>query len=252
LPDGDTQKNKKKMCTEKQKTGRLYGVGVGPGDVQLLTLRAYHVLSLVPVIFVPQKDAYRRSYALSIIDSLVETGDKTVVGLVFPMLKDETALNEHWQQAANVMWQYLKDGNDCAFVNVGDPLLYGTLIHVLNTLQNSHPEVEIEVIPGVSSINAAAARAMLPLATKDERVAILSGNCHSGFVRETLANFDTVVFLKMHNTFDQLFGILKEMNLVEKSIYISRCTAPDEEVVRDINRLKGAKLDYLSLLIVRR
>ena len=236
----------------KKGIGRLYGVGVGPGDPELLTLRAYHLLSRIPVIFVPLKDKKSRSYARSVIDNLVKKSEGKVVGLVLPMLRDREQLADYWRKAAESIWQYLKKGEDCAFVNVGDPLLYGTFIHILETLQKSHPEIEVEVIPGISSINAAAARTIVPLASDDERIAIISANCEDKVIRETLENFDTVVFIKMNTVFDKLLVILGELNMIEKCVYVRRCTTQDEEIIWDISQLKGEKVDYFSLLIVRK
>jgi len=240
------------MSNEKPRIGRLYGVGVGPGDPELLTLRAYHLLLRVPVIFVPLKDKQSKSYARSIVANLIKKSKGKVVGLVLPMLRDKEQLADYWHKAVESIWQYLKNGEDCAFVNVGDPLLYGTFVHILETLQKSHPEVGVEVIPGISSINAAAARAMIPLASNDERIAIISGNREDKVIRETLENFDTVVFMKMNTVFDKLFTILEELNLVEKCVYVRRCTTQDEEIIWDISQLKGEKVDYFSLLIVRK
>jgi precorrin-2/cobalt-factor-2 C20-methyltransferase len=236
----------------KKMIGRLYGVGVGPGDPELLTIRAYNLLSRIPVIFVPLKDETSSSYARSVIKNLVKKSDGKVVGVVLPMLRDKEKLADYWHKAAESIWQYLKKGEDCAFVNIGDPLLYGTFIHILETLQKSHPQIEFEVIPGISSINAAAARAVVPLASNDERIAIISGSHTDKTIRETLYNFDTVVFIKMNKVFDRLLTIIEELSLIEKCIYVRRCTTQDEEIIRDISKLKGEKVDYFSLLIVRK
>ena len=240
------------MIKGKTRIGRLYGVGVGPGDPELLTLRAYHLLSQVPVIFVPLKDKQSKSYASSIIANLIKKPEGKVIGLVLPMLRDRVQLTDYWHKATESIWQYLRRGEDCAFVNVGDPLLYGTFIHILETLQKSHPEIEVEVIPGISSINAAAARTIVPLASDDEHIAIISGNSEDKVIRETLENFDTVVFMKMSTVFDKLLSILEELSLIEKCVYIRRCTTKDEEIIWDISKLKGEKVDYFSLLIVRK
>ena len=240
------------MSEEKPRIGRLYGVGVGPGDPELLTLRAHHVLSQVPVIFVPKKTEQSESIAKSIVGNLTPRIEPKIVGMVLPMLRDKERLKEYWHQAANTIWQYLKKGEDCAFVNVGDPLLYGTFIHILGTLKKSHPEIEVEVIPGITSINAAAARSMVPLASDDEHVAIISGDSEDKVIRETLENFDTVVFMKMKTVFDKLLTILEELNLMDKCVYVRRCTTQDEEIIWDVSRLKGEKVDYFSLLIVRK
>ncbi len=239
------------MSNKEPRIGRLYGVGVGPGDPELITLKAQRILSRVAKIFIPKKGRESASYAKSIIANFI-SDDQEVVELVLPMVRDREQLADYWHQAADTIWQYLKNGEDCAFVNVGDPLLYGTFVHILETLQKSHPEVEVEVIPGISSINAAAARAVIPLASNDERIAIISGNREDKVIRETLENFDTVVFMKMNTVFDKLLTILEELNLVEKCVYVRRCTTQDEEIIWDISKLKGEKVDYFSLLIVRK
>jgi precorrin-2/cobalt-factor-2 C20-methyltransferase len=236
----------------KKGIGRLYGIGVGPGDPELITLRAYRILSEVPVIFVPQKNEGSESFALTIIAGLVENSAERVIRLTFPMVRDESRLTHSWQKAAEIIWRHLERGEDCALVNVGDPMLYGTFIHVLEALKENHPEVSVEVIPGVSSINAAAARAVTPLAIGDERIAIISGHDNDEAIREALQSFNTVVFMKPNAMFDRLLGTLEEMNLLEKCVYVSRSTTKDEEIIRDIRKLKGEKLDYFSLLIVRR
>ena len=143
------------MSTRGKKLGRLYGVGIGPGDPKLLTLRAHHILSQVPIVFVPQKSTGSKSYAYSIIESLVGKSSQKIVALIFPMRKDSQELIPYWEKAAEEIWQHLAQGDDCAFVNEGDPLLYGTFIHVFEILRKRYPKLTIEVIPGISSINAA-------------------------------------------------------------------------------------------------
>ena len=201
------------------RTGRLYGIGLGPGDPELLTLRAYRVLREIGLIFVPLKDKQSKSYARSIISALIPDSEKKIVELVLPMIRDRKKLADYWQEAAESIWSHLHEGKDCAFVNIGDPLLYGTFIHILATLQRTHPEIEVEVIPGISSINAAAARTLVPFASNDERIAILSDNCEERLIRETLENFDTVVFMRINNIFDKLRGILNELDLIDKCVY---------------------------------
>jgi precorrin-2/cobalt-factor-2 C20-methyltransferase len=240
------------MGNKKLGIGRLYGVGVGPGDPELVTLKAHKVLSRVPVIFVPLKDRQSKSYAKSIVARLIKEPEQKVVELVLPMLRGKEQLEDYWQQAADTIWQHLEKGEDCAFVNVGDPLLYGTFIYILETVKKNHPEIEVEVIPGISSINAAAARAMFPLASDDERIAIISGNREERVIRETIANFETIVFMKMNTMFDKLLAILEDLDLTDKCVYVRRGTTQDEEIIRDISQLKGAKVDYFSLLILRK
>ncbi len=238
------------MNARKREIGRLYGVGVGPGDPELITLKAQRILSQVSVIFVPQKDTGHKSYAGSIISGSLGSPIQQVVELVFPMQK--SALEPYWERAADEIWQHLAQGEDCAFVTEGDPLLYGTFVCILSVFRERHPEVNIKVIPGVSSINAAAASAVLPLSSGRERVAIIPAAYQDKALRETLESFDTVVILKVNTAFDRILDVLEEMKLVDRCTYIRRCTTKDEKIVKDIRKLKEKDLDYLSLLIVRR
>jgi precorrin-2/cobalt-factor-2 C20-methyltransferase len=231
--------------------GTFYGIGVGPGDPELITLKAKRILAEVPVIFVPKKGEESTSYARSIIAGFIQPHQQ-VVELVFPMLKERERLAGHWELAVERIWEHLGQGLDCAFVNLGDPLLYGTFINIIEALRSKCPQMHIQVIPGVSSITAAAAGAIIPLAIDDDRLAIISGKCDDSFIRETLNKFDTVIFMKMYRVFDRVLAILEETQLIKNAVYVENCTTGKERIVTDLTRLKGEKLDYFSLLIVRK
>jgi precorrin-2/cobalt-factor-2 C20-methyltransferase len=238
------------LVEKKKKVGQLYGIGLGPGDPELVTLKAHRILSRVSSVFVPQKSTEHRSYAGSIVSRLSGNPGQKIANLVFPMQKD--GLEPYWERAAEEIWQHLARGEDCAFVTEGDPLLYGTFIYILAIFQERHPEVEIEIIPGVSSISAAAAGALFPLASGGGRVAILPAVYGDNDLRKTLESFDTVVLLKANHMFDSILDTLEEMGLTDNCVYVKKCSMAEEEIVKDIRRLRGQKLDYFSLLIVRR
>ena len=234
--------------------GRLYGVGVGPGDPELLTLKAQRILTQVPVVFLPQKSERSSSFAHSIVEGSITGSRQKVEPLIFPMHKDPDLLQPYWDKAVQKIRSYLVLGYDCAFITEGDPFLYGTFIYIFTIFRQRYPEVSIEVIPGISSINAAAATALLPLASNQEQVAIIPATyCDdAGSLRDILLRFDTIVMLKIHNVFDKVLEMLEELKLTEHCIYIRRCSTKEEEIVTDIKKLKGETLDYLSLLIVRK
>ncbi|MBI4318258.1 MAG: precorrin-2 C(20)-methyltransferase [Chloroflexi bacterium] len=232
--------------------GRLFGVGVGPGDPELLTIKAARILREVPVVVVPRKTSRDESYAYSIVANIVDHSRQEVLPLVFPMKKDLGELRLHWRQACDAIYLRLLEGKDCAFLTEGDPLLYGTFIYVYHMLRDQRPQIDVEIVPGVSSINAAAARAALPLVSGDERLAVLPASYEGGKLREALQKFDTVVLVKLRDVFDEVLNLLEEMQLVNNAVYVKKCTATDEEIVRDIRTLRGQRLDYLSLLIVRK
>lgn len=232
--------------------GQLYGVGIGPGDPELVTLKAKRVLDEVSIIFTPRSDAENRSYARSIISKLPGYLEQKTVDLIFPMQKG--AIKAHWEKATEAIWQHIAQGENCAFVTEGDPLLYGTFSYILALFQQHHPEVVIEVIPGISSVNAASARALLPLASGSERVAILPAIYEDieDALKNALEELDTVVLLKVHTVFDRVLNLLEEMKITDQCVYINHCSSDDEEIIRDIRELRGQDIDYLSLLIIRR
>lgn len=232
--------------------GRLFGVGVGPGDPELLTLKARRILSQVPVIFTPQSRQVEESFACSIVKGILDKEKQEIVPLRFPMTRDEEKLEEAWNIAVKQILRILKEGRDCAFITEGDPLLYSTFIHVYALLQKKHPGVPVEIVPGVSSVVAAAARARVPLAQGESSLAVLPATSDIQKIRSALASFDTLVFTKIDRSFDGLLEVLEGMGLADNAIWVKRCTTSEEEIVKDIRKLKGRKLDYFSLLIVKR
>src|SRR3569832_911022 len=144
------------MTTTAVKIGTLYGVGVGPGDPELITVKAFRLLKECPVIAYPRKRMGAKSYALEIVELYVNTADKDMLGLVFPMTKDQAALDREWNKTAELIWQHLQAGQDIAFVTEGDPNLYSTFIHMARLIQKLHPEVPIRSVPGISSVLGAA------------------------------------------------------------------------------------------------
>lgn len=229
-------------------------MGVGPGDPELLTIKACRILSQVPVIFIPQKNEDSKSYAYTIIDGSIDNPSQKIEPLIFPMQKDPHLLTRHWENAVNQIWQTLIQGKDCAFINEGDPLLYGTFNYIFEIFKSRYPQAHIEIIPGVSSINAAFASARLPMVTNRERLIIIPATYEHDInsLRRIIEDADTIVFLKVNSMFDKILEFLEDMELIEKSIYIRRCTTRDEEIVTNIRTLKGKSLDYLSLLVVRK
>lgn len=232
--------------------GQLYGVGVGPGDPELLTLKAARIIREAPVIVVPKKATHSRSYAYTVVKDLIDPARQELLELVFPMKKELDELLPFWHEAVEAVVKRLRDGKDCVFLTEGDPLFYGTFIYVLRMMRQLHPQVEVEVIPGVSSMNASSARAILPLVNGDERLAVLPATYDCKGLRQIIQDFDAVVLLKVNSVMDSIIDLLEELQMVDKAIYVKKCTGPDEEIVYDVRTLRGKKLDYLSLLIVRK
>ncbi|MFQ5894946.1 MAG: precorrin-2 C(20)-methyltransferase [Nitrospinota bacterium] len=229
---------------------KLYGVGVGPGDPELLTLKAARILREVPVIAYPACAPGASSYAYQIVERLLDPARQRPLGLVFPMTKDREELEVHWRASVEAVLAELRAGRDVAFITEGDPFFYSTFIHLWEIFRAHCPEVSVEVVPGVSSLTASSVAAELPLASQDERVAVLPATYEEKGLREALQRFDTVVLMKVSSSYDRVLDLLEETGLKDRAVFVKKVGAPDEEVVRDLESLRGKKLSYLSTLLV--
>ncbi|UOF89797.1 precorrin-2 C(20)-methyltransferase [Fodinisporobacter ferrooxydans] len=232
--------------------GTLYGVGVGPGDPELITVKAYRTLKEAPVIAYPKKRMGGKSYALEIVELYINPSEKTMVGLVFPMTKDPAVLQEQWNKTVETIWEHLRQGLDVAFVTEGDPMLYSTFIHMNRTLKATYPEANIVSIPGISSVNGAASRLGIPLADGDEVVAIVPATDDLAQMRTAIETHDCVIFLKVAKVLDHMLQVLAELELTDQALVATKVTSKDEMVWRNVRELRGAELNYLTLMVVRK
>lgn len=231
---------------------RIYAVGVGPGDPELLTRKAERILRQAPVVCAPAASAGDSSHALSIVESLLDRSRQEIIIRVFPMRKDQDGLDAFWEEAAETVVSHVSAGRDVAFITIGDPFLYSTFLYLYRILRERYPQIPVEVVPGVSSVTAAAVAAGIPLAAASERIAILPATFEDEKLRRTLLDFDTVVLMKVNRVFDRVYALLKELGLDRKGAFVSRAGTADESVTFDLASLVGKKLDYLSLLIVKK
>ena len=240
------------MSVSKPHLGVLYGVGVGPGDPELLTLKAVKVLSGVKVIAIPKSKGDADSMALSVIEKAVDLKDKEILELLLPMTKDKGILAKARKDAAFLVCERLKQGKDVSCISIGDPLFYSTFSYLIPLVADLLPEAAIKIIPGVSSINAAAGSALLPIAEADEMVAVIPAAYADGRLRDVLQAFDTIILMKVNKTIDRALNILDELGLKDRAVFVERAGWPEERIVRDLNSLKGKTSDYFSLVIVKK
>ena len=231
---------------------KIYAVGVGPGDPELLTRKAERILRETPVICAPTANPADSSYALSIVEQFLDRSRQEIIVQVFPMRMDQAGLDEFWEAAAGEVAEKVRQGKDVAFITIGDPFLYSTFLYIYRIFREKYPELAVEVVPGITSINAAAVAAGVPLGMGAERIAVIPAAFADAELRKTLLEFDTVVLMKVSRVFDAVFALLRELGLERNGVYISRVSSPEQAVEFDLESLTGRKLDYLSLLIVKK
>jgi len=230
----------------------VYAVGVGPGDPELLTRKAERIIRQADVICAPTGAAEAGSYALSIVEQFIDRSRQEVLVQLFPMLKDQQGLDPFWEEAADQVAQRIAAGKDVVFITIGDPFLYSTYLYIHRILLAKYPEIAIEIVPGISSILAASAVSGIPLGLGGERIAILPATYENEELKRTLEEFDTVVLMKVSRVFDRVYAVLKELGREKGGVFVRRVGSGDEEVHFDLEALVGKKLDYLSMLIVRK
>jgi precorrin-2/cobalt-factor-2 C20-methyltransferase len=225
---------------------------VGPGDPELLTRKAERILRSVDVICAPTGAAESDSYALSIVEQFIDRSRQEVLIQLFPMRKDQQGLDPFWEEAADQVAQRVAQGKNVAFITIGDPFLYSTYLYIHRIFLAKYPEIAIEVVPGVSSILASSAASGVPLGLASERIAILPAVYESDELKRTMEEFDTVVLMKVSRVFDRVYAVLRELGRERFSVFVRRVGSAEEEVQFDLESLLGKKLDYLSMLIVRK
>ena len=233
-------------------TGTLYGVSLGPGDPGLITRRAWDVLQQDKIFWTyPVRNKKSDSYALDIAlrGGLEMPADNAA--LIFPMTHDKSKLAKYWLNAAQTVIDILQTGQDVAFLVEGDASTYSTFGHLARTVNALDDTIDVQTIAGVTSFNAASARLQAPLADVDDTVAIIPAGYGIHVIEDLLQKFDTLVLLKVKPLLDDIIDLLGTHNLLQHSHFVEKAGAPEERIFDDVLSLKGKKVNYLSLMIVK-
>jgi precorrin-2/cobalt-factor-2 C20-methyltransferase len=239
----------RKACWSVIQQPRLVGVGVGPGDPELLTLKAVRAIRGADVVFAPVRRAGGQSMALEIVGDLLDSERQQVIVVPFPESRD----GESWEPAAREIVAALGDGRCGVFLTEGDPSLFGSFGHVAAAIRTLCPELEIGTVPGVSSVTAAAAAAGIALTDYDDRLAVVPASAGLDAVEQALADFECTVVLKVGSALAEILDLLERRGLSGGATYVRRCGWPDQQIVYDVRTLRpDPPRDYFALLIVGR
>ncbi len=234
----------------KKQLGTFYGIGVGPGDPDLLTVKAAKTLGRMEVVFTASSTKNDYSMAYEIAREYIPATAR-VISLPFRMsLRREERERARRENAERVL-DVLKEGKDAAFLTLGDPLTYSTFSYLAATLRTLNSDLTIQTIPGITSYQAAASRLLLPLCEGDESLLVLSGTEGGTELRKVADQVDNIVMLKTYKNFDHILATLEELDLVDKTIGISRCGLEGEAIIRDIRRFKDRHPPYFTLLLIK-
>lgn len=232
------------------KIGTLFGISVGPGDPELITLKGLRSLQQVTVVAFPAGIQGKPGIAQQIVAPWLKPEQLQLV-LTFPYVQDMASLTQAWHLAAEQVWQYLSQGQDVAFACEGDVSFYSTFTYLAQTLQQLHPEVAVQTVPGVCSPMAAAAVLGLPLTIRQERLVVLPALYTVGELEAVLESADVVVLMKVSSVYEQVWKVLQRRNLLDNSWVVERATLPQQVIYSDLRDRPTLQLPYFSLLIVR-
>lgn len=236
----------------------LIGIGVGPGDPDLLTVKAVKAIQNTDVIMCPASKEGRPSIALSVVDSLIDKSkNQEIVKLIFPMTKDKDVLSETWKKNAKIMAEKVLSGKNVVYLTVGDPFLYSTWIYMHRDISENHPEIKISVIPGIVSMFTFASKVGVSIAEGAEKVSIIPSCYDLSSVKEIAKNSESMIFLKDGRYFDQVIQVLKEAGFPDNSIFaIGQDLGTENEIIRKmtLGEVNDDTLTtkYFSILVVKR
>ncbi|MGQ4646174.1 precorrin-2 C(20)-methyltransferase [Lyngbya aestuarii] len=229
--------------------GTLYGISVGPGDPELITLKGLRILRESPVVAFPAGIHGKPGFAQQVVEPWLEI-EQVKLALDFPYVQDQVILTQAWLKGAQQVWQYLNLGQDVAFACEGDVSFYSTFTYLAQILQQLHPESVILRIPGVCSPMAAASALGGPLTMRAQRLAVIPALYNVEELKTVLAWADVVVLMKVSSVYEQVWEILNRAGLLENASVVARATLSEQVIYDDLRHLSTLKLPYFSLLIV--
>lgn len=224
-------------------TGRLYGVGVGPGASDLVTLRAARLIEGASVVAYPTL-AGARSFARAIVADLIPHDAEEIV-MDIPMSTEREPAQAAYDDGAARIAVRLEAGRDVVCLCEGDPLFYGSFMYLLARLSD---RFETEIVPGVTSVTACAAAACLPLVARNERLTVLPGPLDAEEMEVRLARAEAVAIMKVGRHLDKIRDVIDRLGLLDRAVYVERATL-DGQIVCPLSEAR-TPAPYFSMILM--
>jgi len=234
------------------KTGTLYGIGVGPGDPELVTVKAARILSSCGHVFVPKARIKAESVALTIARRYISKNAR-IHELTFPMTKDSSELTRRWKDNGREVASILSSGEDAAFLTLGDLFLYSTYIYLLKELKKLMPQAEIVSVPGVTAFSLASALTAFPVGEGSEPIMVIPAAVTDiNVIREALKKPGTVILMKIDKRLPEIINIMEETGVIERAVMVSRAGMEDQRIATDLRALRNCEpqTGYLSIILI--
>ncbi len=228
-------------------SGRLYGLGVGPGDPELLTLKAVRLIAASDVIAYPAPADGTESMARRIAAPHIPDG-KTEIVIATPMVPGNFPADDVYDTYAAEIAGHLRAGRDVAVLCEGDPFLYGSFMYLFGRLATDFPT---EVVPGVSSLGACAARAGVPLVSRNQVLSVVPAPLAEESLEARIKGADAVAVMKVGRHLAKVRRVLERLGRLDGAVYVERATLADE-TVHPLAEVTLDKAPYFSMILVRR
>lgn len=230
-----------------ENVGKLFGVGVGPGDPELITVKAVRIIKEADIIFTAASTKNKYSLAVEIASPYISTS-APIEKLSFPMTKNVKEIETAWVQNAKQIANSLKQGKKAVFLTLGDPTTYSTFGYILKKMSCIMPEADIETIPGITSFHAASARLNRILVEGEESLLVTSGAFGGDRIRN-VDGVENVAIVKAYKNIKDINKALKEAGLDKKCVAVSKCGRENEQIIENIEALEKRAPDYWTLIL---
>ncbi|MDU6984100.1 MAG: cobalt-factor II C(20)-methyltransferase [Terrisporobacter othiniensis] len=228
---------------------KFYGIGTGPGDSSLVTVKAINTLKNIDILYTPEAKKGGDSLALSIVKEYVP--DKVEIkSRHFPMSNHGTDKIEAWEDISKEIVSDVKSGKDVGFITLGDPMIYSTYVYVMERIME---DIEVETIPGISSFSNIASNQNFPLVMDTDPLVLIPCTMEEDKIDEALEKYDCIVLMKIYKKINLILDKLKKHNLIDYAILVSNSSQEREVVFTNLREEEiDEKISYFSTILVNK
>ncbi|HEL2383437.1 TPA: cobalt-factor II C(20)-methyltransferase [Streptococcus suis] len=228
---------------------RFYGIGIGPGDSELVTVKASRILGELDIIYTPEAKKGAKSLALEIAGPYLSE-ELMIKQRHFPMVRDKSHKEGQWQDIAEEIVADVQAGKNVGFITLGDPMVFSTYSYLLDIIGH---RIETKTIPGITSYNSIAAEVGLPLVMDEESFAVVPATAGVQHLEAVLRTHETVVIMKVANHLAEVLPLLKQFDLLDKTVLVSRSSTDQQEIRYGVADLSPEeKLSYFTTMLVKK
>lgn len=227
----------------------FYGIGIGPGDSELVTVKGSRLLQELDILYTPEAKKHAKSLALAISEPYLSK-DLQIKQRHFPMVVDRESKEEKWKDIANEIISDVQHGYKVGFITLGDPMVYSTYSYLIELIGS---QIDTQTIPGITSYNSMAASLGIPLVMDEESFAVLPATAEQDKLEAALQIHETLVIMKVANHLDVILPLLAKYDLLDKTYLVSKASTQEQTICHGLTGLSSnEKLSYFTTMLVKK